>query len=152
MSEYTDNAKRLLKFIRARPFLFRDDQDDFTITDYLKWFEYRNKKEFATFPALISYEGTLIDYYKDQVYNSRFFPLSSGAMALHTIVQVSPECHLILVYANSEDGQKTLVFCTVYATSAADFFKFVDEAEPYAVEDERRVGFRDAGGIFNKTN
>ena len=150
MSEYTENSKRLLAFLKDHPFLFRSEMEDMGIADYLKWFEYRNKKDFSAFPALLTYDAKIIELYKDKVVNSMFLPLPNGAMALHTIVQLSPTCHLIFVYASSEDKRRTLVYCTVYSTDSSEFFKFIDEASPYVTDDERRVGFRDGGGFFGR--
>jgi len=141
MSEYTEHSKRLLAFLKERPFLFRDGIEEFSIPDYLKWFEYRNKKDFSAFPALLSYDAKILDSFSKKVVTSMFLPLPNGMLALHTIVQLSPTCHLIFVYANSEDKRKTLVYCTVYSTSPSDFFKFVEDVESYVVEDEKHVGF-----------
>lgn len=142
MSEYTEASKLLLGFLKERPFLFRKGMDDFTIAEYLKWFEERNDSDFFAYPAMMTYDAKMIDLYSKKVVNSMFVPLTSGLLALHTIVQLSPTCHLIFVYSNSSDRRKVITYCTIYSTDPSDFFKFTEDADAYFFEDERHAGFQ----------
>ena len=141
MSEYTESSKQLIKLIKEKKFLFRKGMDEFSIPDYLKWFEKKNGIDFFAFPALLPYRADLIDLYSKKVVNTMFLPAPGGTLAMHTVVQISPKCHLIFIYSNSQDNHRVILFCTVYVSDPEDFFNFLDEADPYIVEDEKHVGF-----------
>jgi hypothetical protein len=140
MSEYNENVTKLLAVLRKKPFLFPKNMRKTQPSLYFEYFEDINKKPFFQMPAMAHFNVDILDQYEKHVVWTGFIPADSrGSFALHTLVQVNKENHIIFLYTN--DDNKPTVIATLYITDAQDFLAFISENEKHIAKDKEEVGF-----------
>ena len=149
MSEYIDNCKRITEILRQREWLFKQ-VPPIDISNYIKHFEDIINEGFFLYPTMMPYKCTLLDKYKDNVFNTMFLPAAGGNLSLHTILQLNKEYHIFLLWANSTNNMETVVYATLYTTIPSDYRKFLIENEEYIYDEALAPGFAGMVGFGNK--
>jgi hypothetical protein len=140
MNEFLENGKRAVNVLKARPWLFTDNPY-ISIEKYIKYFEYGKKSDFHIFSTMLPYKVDLLDKYKDNVYNTMFLPTGPALLGMHTLIQVNPNLHLVIMWGNSSNNRETTLYITLHAASASDYVKFLKEHEDFIYDDEKPQGF-----------
>lgn len=141
MSEYTDNCKRILDFIKTRDWLFNKNAPNFDIHQYIRYFEYGSKKDFFLYPTLFQYKVEILDDFKDKIFNTAFMPMPNGNLSMHTIIQISKNYHIFFLWSCSADNRETVLYGTLFITNPEDFSKFIIDNEKYSYSETQPQGF-----------
>ena len=148
MSKYNEDVMKLMKVIKEKNWIFpRKLPHKLKFGLYFDWFETNIGEEFNQMPAMVHYNPDILDQYKKRIVWSGFAPTDprSSTYALHTLVQVRKNFHIIFLFAYEE--QEVSVISTLYVTDIEDYLEFVEQNEKYIIE-AKEVGLRPGfGGI-----
>jgi len=141
MNEFYENSKRIINFIKDRSWLLTDSPY-LSIESYIKYFEYGKESEFHIFPTMLPYKLSILDKYKNKIYNTSFLPNGPASLGMHTIVQISPKIHIVFVWGSSNDNKEAVVYPTIHSADSVEFINFLKDNEVLVYDDVQFGGFK----------
>lgn len=141
MSEYNENVVKLLGVLKTKPFLFpKTMPHHIHLPRYFEWFEDYNKTEFSQMPAMVHFQPDILDLYKKKIVWTGFAPTDlRGSHAIHTLIQVSKDFHIIFIFA--QEDKEVSVIATCYVNNTQDYIKFLTDNEKYIMQENKGMGF-----------
>ena len=134
---------KLLEIIKTKSFLFPKTMPrDFNFLRYLEWFENKNKMGFSQMPTMVHFETDVLDQFKNKIVWTGFAPTGgrTGEHALHTLVQINKEYHIIFLFASEEN--KVSMISTLYLLDVDNYIKFLTDNEKYIMKTDINLGFK----------
>lgn len=141
MSEYNNHSIRTLNEVKSRPWLFpKHMPKKISLSGYINYFEKKAESYFCILPAMAHFSTAILDEFKDRVFWTGFISVNdSGQYALHTIVQVNPHYHIVMMYAQ-EEGEVSIL-ATIYTDNPNDWIEFVEKHKDKIVAAKPGLGF-----------
>lgn len=143
MSEYNEQVMKLMKVMQDKPFLFPKNMPQrLKFSLYFDWFETHNKTEFNQMPTMVHFDPNILDQFNKKIVWTGFSPTdprNNSAYALHSLVQIGKDYHIIFLFAN-EDNEVSVI-ATLYLLNVQNYLDFITENSQYILKKKPAPGF-----------